>query len=141
VPHGLQSNGIFLATALFGSPSAPTPGYGSPQLSSDTVNGQNYTSVNHVVTTTIAGCINNTPTVSVVITGARHALHERQCDRSRDGPHREHGERGDATHLTAQAAIGVNATPGVRNLTVTTGSQIVTLANAFTVNAPPVPIR
>src|SRR5207245_1679002 len=29
--------------------------------------------------------------------------------------------------------------PGVRNLTVTTGSEAVTLGNAFTVNAPPVP--
>lgn len=42
VPHGLQPNGIFLATALFGSPSTPTFGYGSPILPGDTFLGVTY---------------------------------------------------------------------------------------------------
>ena len=55
VPHGLQPNGIFLATALFGSPSAPTTGFGSDPLASDTFDGVTYPSVNHVITTDIPG--------------------------------------------------------------------------------------
>ena len=43
----------------------------------------------------------------------------------------------DTTHLTAQVAIAANATAGNRSLTVTTGSEAVTLANAFTVIGAP----
>ena len=55
VPHGLQPNGIFLATALFGSPSTPTAGFGSAPLASDTFDGVTYLSVNHIITTDIPG--------------------------------------------------------------------------------------
>ena len=61
VPNGLQPNGFFLGTALFGSVSGPTPGFGSPLLSSDTLNGITYGSVNHLITTNIAGGAINTP--------------------------------------------------------------------------------
>jgi len=44
----------------------------------------------------------------------------------------------DATHLTAQLTIAANAAVNTRNLTVTTGTEAVTLANAFTVNGAPV---
>jgi RHS repeat-associated protein len=40
----------------------------------------------------------------------------------------------DATHLAAQLTIAGNATTGLRALTVTTGTEVVSLANAFTVN-------
>jgi hypothetical protein len=56
VPNGLQPNGSFLATALFGFDSLPLPGFGpSPPLGSATFNGMAYSSVNHIVTTNIAG--------------------------------------------------------------------------------------
>ena len=61
MPHGLQPNGDFLATALFGSPSTVLPypdettGLLSPTLGSDTFNGVTYPMVNHVVTTDIPG--------------------------------------------------------------------------------------
>jgi RHS repeat-associated protein len=42
----------------------------------------------------------------------------------------------DATHLSAQLNIGASATTGVRTLTVTTGTEVVSLANAFTVTTP-----
>jgi len=61
VPSGLQPNGIFLVTALFGSPSSPTPGYGSPPLPSDTFNGVTYPNVNHIITTDIPGGGIDTP--------------------------------------------------------------------------------
>src|SRR5258705_560386 len=49
VPHGLQPNGTFLATALFGSPSSPTPGFDSAPLEIDTRAGVTYALVNHVI--------------------------------------------------------------------------------------------
>ena len=55
VPHGLQPNGDFLATALFGSPSTPTDPFGAPPLGSDTLGGVVYASVNHIITTDIPG--------------------------------------------------------------------------------------
>ena len=55
LPHGLQPNGTFLATALFGSPSSPTDPFGSPPLASDTFDGVAYPSVNHIITTDIPG--------------------------------------------------------------------------------------
>ena len=45
-----------------------------------------------------------------------------------------------STLLTAQIAIGATAAPGPRSLTVTTGSQVVALPNAFTVQSAPVVI-
>ena len=51
VPHGLQLNGLFLATAVFGSPI----NNGQPPLTNDSFGGQVYTQVNHLVTTTIPG--------------------------------------------------------------------------------------
>src|SRR5207245_180905 len=44
----------------------------------------------------------------------------------------------DATHLTAQFTIARTAATGLRNLTVTTGTEVVTLPNAFKVVGPPV---
>lgn len=64
VPNGLQPNGIFMATAVFGSPSAILGGYEgiSTPLGSDTFGGVTYQSVNHLVTTNIAGAgLNGTP--------------------------------------------------------------------------------
>lgn len=56
IPNGLQPNGSFLATALFGFDSVPLLGFGpSPPLGDATFNGIVYHSVNHVVTTNIAG--------------------------------------------------------------------------------------
>jgi hypothetical protein len=55
VPNGLQPNGVFLATAVFGSPSEPTVGFGSPALPSATFDGTIYPKVNHIVTTNITG--------------------------------------------------------------------------------------
>ncbi len=55
VPNGLQPNGSFLSTALFGFNSVPVAGFGSPPLLSATFNGLSYANVNHVVTTNIAG--------------------------------------------------------------------------------------
>ena len=40
----------------------------------------------------------------------------------------------NATHISAQITIAANATPGFRTLTVTTGTEVVTLANGFGVN-------
>lgn len=56
VPNGPQPNGVFLTTAVFGFNSVPLPQYGpSPALPSATFNGITYDSVNHIVTTNIAG--------------------------------------------------------------------------------------
>ena len=56
VPNGLQPNGTFLSTALFGFNSIPLPAFGpSPPLGSATFDGVTYASVNHIVTTNIAG--------------------------------------------------------------------------------------
>ena len=56
VPNGLQPNGSFLSTALFGFDSTPLPGFGpAPPLGSATFNSVLYQSVNHVVTTNIPG--------------------------------------------------------------------------------------
>ncbi|MBI1789278.1 MAG: hypothetical protein HYR60_17225, partial [Acidobacteria bacterium] len=41
----------------------------------------------------------------------------------------------DATHATANISIAASATVGARNVTVTTGSQVVTLNSSFTVTA------
>ncbi len=41
----------------------------------------------------------------------------------------------DASHVSAQLAIAANATLGTRTLTVTTGSEVVTWANVFTVQS------
>jgi RHS repeat-associated protein len=45
----------------------------------------------------------------------------------------------DDTHLTAQISIAANATVGIRNLTVTTGSETVTLVKSFTVSVGTLP--
>lgn len=59
-----------MTTALFGSPSSPTSGFGSPILPSDVFNGITYPSVNHIVTTNIGGGgIGSVPTIPVLITG------------------------------------------------------------------------
>ena len=56
VPNGLQPNGSFLSTALFGFNSVPLPQFGpSPPLGSASFNGTVYQSVNHIVTTNIPG--------------------------------------------------------------------------------------
>ncbi len=57
LPHGSQPNGVFLATAVFGSPSSIYPGFSasSPPLEPDTFDGQAFNSVNHIVTTSIPG--------------------------------------------------------------------------------------
>lgn len=61
VPSGLQPNGTFLATAIFGE-GTPYPGFGSPVLPPETFNGITYQNVNHIVTTNIrGGGINNPP--------------------------------------------------------------------------------
>ena len=62
IPNGLQPNGSFLSTALFGFNSIPLPAFGpSPPLGDATFNGVLYHSVNHVVTTNIAGAGINPP--------------------------------------------------------------------------------
>jgi hypothetical protein len=40
---------------------------------------------------------------------------------------------GSATSLTAQLSIGTSAAPGLRNVTVTSGTEVVTLNNSFSV--------
>ena len=56
IPNGLQPNGVYLSTAIFGFNSVPLPAYGaSPALPSATFDGIVYASVNHLVTTNIAG--------------------------------------------------------------------------------------
>lgn len=56
VPNGLQPNGSFLSTALFGFDSTPLPAFGpAPPLGDATFNGVLYHSVNHIVTTNIVG--------------------------------------------------------------------------------------
>jgi hypothetical protein len=64
VPNGLQPDGIFLATSVFGSPSAILNGYQSisTPLGPDTFGGVTYQSVNHLVTTNIAGAAINSQT-------------------------------------------------------------------------------
>ena len=62
VPNGLQPNGSFLSTALFGFNSTPLPAFGSaPPLGDAIFNGILYSSVNHVVTTNIMGGGINSP--------------------------------------------------------------------------------
>jgi hypothetical protein len=72
IPNGLQPNGVFLETSIFGS-GTPYPGYGSPPLPDASFNGVSYPNVNHLVTTNIAGGgINGTPepaTWSMLILG------------------------------------------------------------------------
>ena len=46
----------------------------------------------------------------------------------------------DATHLTAQLTISATAPLGFHNLTVTTGGEVVTLPNAFTVTTSSAPV-
>jgi hypothetical protein len=60
-PNGLQANGIFLSTGVFGSGSQPFSGTGSPTLGSDTFNGTTFDRVNHMVTTSILGAGINNP--------------------------------------------------------------------------------
>ncbi|NEZ66600.1 tandem-95 repeat protein [Leptolyngbyaceae cyanobacterium CCMR0082] len=55
VPNGLQPNGIYLSTSVFGSPSNPLPGFNSPILPNDTFNGVEYPNVNHLITSTLPG--------------------------------------------------------------------------------------
>lgn len=54
VPNGLQPNGIFLGTAIFGQ-GFPHPGFGSPPLPGQVFDGVFYPNVNHLVTTNIFG--------------------------------------------------------------------------------------
>ena len=62
VPNGLQPNGSFLSTALFGFNSTPLPAFGSaPPLGDAIFNGILYSSVNHDVTTNILGGGINSP--------------------------------------------------------------------------------
>lgn len=42
----------------------------------------------------------------------------------------------DATHLTCDIAIGATAVTGARNVVITTGGEVITGTNAFTVNTP-----
>jgi hypothetical protein len=62
VPNGIQPNGLFLGTAIFGD-GTPLNGYTPyivPPLPSAVFNGTTYLDVNHLVTTTIPGAsINN----------------------------------------------------------------------------------
>jgi hypothetical protein len=64
IPNGLQPNGLFLGTAIFGN-GTPLNGYTPytvPPLPSAVFNGVTYLDVNHLVTTTINGAsINNAP--------------------------------------------------------------------------------
>ncbi|MEM6468299.1 MAG: putative Ig domain-containing protein [Planctomycetota bacterium] len=55
VPNGLQQNGIFLSTAIFGSPGEPWSGSDSAVLEAADFNGVTYQQVNHLVTTSIVG--------------------------------------------------------------------------------------
>ena len=55
LPHGLQSNGVFLETVVFGSPSTVIFAATSPELEPDTFGGQTFENVNHIVTTSIVG--------------------------------------------------------------------------------------
>ena len=64
LPNGLQPNGIFLGTAVFGIGSANACCGPVAVLGSDTFNGITYNSVNHVVTTSIAGAAINNPVPS-----------------------------------------------------------------------------
>jgi len=66
VPNGLQPNGSFLSTALFGFDSVPLPQFGAaPPLADATFSGVLYHSVNHVVTTNIAGAGIDPPVAAV----------------------------------------------------------------------------
>lgn len=63
VPNGLQPNGLFLGTALFGS-GTPLQGYTSytvPVLPDQEFDGVTYRNVNHVVTTSIPGASIDVP--------------------------------------------------------------------------------
>jgi hypothetical protein len=64
IPNGLQPNGLFLGTAIFGN-GTPLNGYTPytvPPLPSAVFNGVTYGDVNHLVTTTIRGAsINGVP--------------------------------------------------------------------------------
>ncbi|QUY45864.1 putative Ig domain-containing protein [Acaryochloris marina] len=55
IPNGEQPNGRFLSTSVFGSPSVPLRGFGSPPLPNDTFNGVEFANVNHLITSTIPG--------------------------------------------------------------------------------------
>jgi hypothetical protein len=56
VPNGLQPNGLFLGTAVFGEGTALQGGWGPvPDLPDAVFNGVTYPSVNHLITTTIPG--------------------------------------------------------------------------------------
>ena len=67
VPNGLQPNGSFLSTAVFGFNSTLNLCCGPvAPLGSATFNGLSYANVNHVVTTNIAGAGINPPPVGVV---------------------------------------------------------------------------
>jgi len=62
MPNGLQPNGIFMATAVFGIGAVNNCcGVPVPALGSDTFNGITHQSVNHVVTTNIPGAGINPP--------------------------------------------------------------------------------
>ncbi len=67
MPNGLQPNGSFLSTAVFGFDSVPLPQFGAaPALGDATFNGVLYHSVNHVVTTNITGAGIDPPPVAAV---------------------------------------------------------------------------
>ena len=63
LPNGEQPNGVFLETTVFGSPSAPLAGFEATSLplETDAFGGQEFSQVNHVVTTSIPGGGNQSP--------------------------------------------------------------------------------
>lgn len=63
LPHGMQPNGIFMSTAIFGIGTDYCPAYYCGPLPSDTFNGVTYDHVNHLVTTNIPGGGINNPDV------------------------------------------------------------------------------
>ncbi len=77
VPNGLQPNGLFLGTAVFGE-GVPLQGYTPnvvPDLASQEIDGTVYSRVNHLITTTIRGAtIDIIPPTNVPDSGSSLAL-------------------------------------------------------------------
>ena len=140
LPHGLQPNGIYLDTLVFGSPTTvytivlydPTP------PAPDTLGGVAYPAVDHVITTSIPGLgTNSTAAFSVTITGQFTHFTDASTVDLGPGITIANLLALDPTHLTADIAVDPGTTPSVRPLSVTTGTETVTLASAFTVGSTP----